>query len=196
MKPVFFISVMVFISNNSFDVTNRHINYDAIMWSKDIELINKKLAHFYNTKDNSFKDEHYLVVPMRVYEIERENRIDLSSKYATNNKHNLYFYGTDFRGRSETIVLENVDVLTIEIIGENVAKNKNFIIINGRKIPEIDRSSFEVLTANYSKDKNHVYYSGNILKEADVETFRIDNKIFEHASDKNHKYYGSMISND
>jgi len=145
-----------------------------------------KNIHFFDTYDNSFKTKNYLNIG--AYRVKRpENQIPISSHYATA-RNRIFYYGTDYKGRSEVRIIEGVNSNNFRVLGDNFGVIDNVVVMYGSLERDIDYHSFKVLSTNYSKDRNNIYYKGKVLEGADINTFTIDDFLREKASDKNRLY--------
>ena len=63
------------------------------------------------------------------------------------------------------------DPATFEVLGLALAKDKNYIWKEDRKIEGSDPSTITVFTDRVWKDAKQVYFYGNVVKGADAATF-------------------------
>jgi len=71
-------------------------------------------------------------------------------------------------------ILENVDVKTVQVLGENYIKDKSHVYYKATPIRNADVSSFKILCsgfASYARDKNMVYYEGYSFQNMDIDSF-------------------------
>ena len=84
----------------------------------------------------------------------------------------------------ERVPTDNIDLETIEQIGNNYFKDKNgiysYAYFGGshegaefQKVEGADEKTFQVLDENYAKDGKNVYYRSKALKVKDIKGFRI-----------------------
>lgn len=105
---------------------------------------------------------------------------------------NFIYYGYDAEK------LENNDLKTFEIIGENLTKDKNWIYYKNKKI-DADKDSFEYINSTISKDKNFIYFINRetINREANLTKIEnIDIKTFEKLNDEYFKDKNNIYAID
>ena len=123
-------------------------------------------------------------------------------------------YHTDspnFFPEGEKVNIGNIDLTTIEQIGNNYFKDKNGIYSyvydyfseksEFLKIKGADEKTFQILDENYAKDRKNIYYKNKRLKIKDTENFQLlklwntEPQVFMIGYSKDGIYYsGKKIS--
>jgi len=109
-----------------------------------------------------------------------ENSKDVTSIDYFVDKNNIYYAYEDLEK------IRGADKNSFEVLGNYIAKDKNNVYYNGKKMENVDSKSFKNFGNFIGKDKNRVFYiTGNEdIKDADAESFEImgDTRYFR---DKN-----------
>ncbi|BBM44679.1 DKNYY domain-containing protein [Leptotrichia trevisanii] len=109
-----------------------------------------------------------------------ENSKDVTSIDYFVDKNNIYYAYEDLEK------IQGADKNSFEVLGNYIAKDKNNVYYNGKKMENVDSKSFKNFGNFIGKDKNRVFYiTGNEdIKDADAESFEImgDTRYFR---DKN-----------
>ena len=109
-----------------------------------------------------------------------ENSKDVTSIDYFVDKNNIYYAYEDLEK------IQGADKNSFEVLGYYIAKDKNNVYYNGKKMENVDSKSFKNFGNFIGKDKNRVFYiTGNEdIKDADAESFEImgDTRYFR---DKN-----------
>ena len=98
-----------------------------------------------------------------------ENSKDVTSIDYFVDKNNIYYAYEDLEK------IQGADKNSFEVLGNYIAKDKNNVYYNGKKMENVDSKSFKNFGNFIGKDKNRVFYiTGNEdIKDADAESFEI-----------------------
>lgn len=98
-----------------------------------------------------------------------ENSKDVTSIDYFVDKNNIYYAYEDLEK------IQGADKNSFEVLGYYIAKDKNNVYYNGKKMENVDSKSFKNFGDFIGKDKNRVFYiTGNEdIKDVDAESFEI-----------------------
>lgn len=86
------------------------------------------------------------------------------------------------------VEVPGADPATFEVLGLALAKDKNHVWKEDRKVEGADPKTTKVLTDRVWKDAKHVYFYGNVIKGADAATFEALDDDY-HYRDANRVYW-------
>lgn len=123
-----------------------------------------------------------------------ENSKDVTSIDYFVDKNNIYYAYEDLEK------IQGADKNSFEVLGYYIAKDKNNVYYNGKKMENVDSKSFKNFGDFIGKDKNRVFYvAGNKdIKDVDAESFEMMGDT-DYFRDKNNVFvvkYSNYLSDE
>ena len=116
----------------------------------------------------------------------------LDDDYICDHK-SVYFYNDDAFSEQKLFIFPYKDRKKVHLYNNFYLRVDDNVFFLTVVVEGVDIPSLEVFDYRYAKDKNNVYYDGKIIEAADVTTFKKAENDFDYC-DKNHTYkFGEIM---